>query len=553
MTRTAPSTSDNSPTRQRARGKRPGRRPPVWPQGQPLHRSPDPTNVPGAWFDQTAVDKVVRALRALRHTKGRWARTPFEPEAWQIEHVIAPIWGWKHPDGTRIRRKAWIEVPRKNGKSTLCAALGLVGLAADGEAGAEVYSAAASTAQARITFDDASRMAKGARALAGKLRVLRNAITIPGTASTWRVLSKLAEVAHGLNVHMALVDEVHVHRDGRLIEALETGVGARTQPLILYITTADEGDTTGPYAELHSYAVQVAENVVDDPSWYTAIWAAAESDDPFDERTWAKANPNLGITIQPRFLQDEAKRAGKSPAFLASFLRLYLNRRVRMVKRWLALGEWDATSGIVDPARLRGRKCWGGLDLASTTDVAALVLAFPAADGSYDVLPFFWIPADTVAERSKRVPYAAWAAAGLLETTEGNVIDYKAIRTKLEALALTYDIQEIAYDRWGATQLAQELQDDVGLTMVPLGQGFASMAAPCKELVRLAMARLLRHGGHPVLRWMADNLVFRTDPSGNHKPDREKSAEKIDGMVALIMAIARAMLREDTTWSYGAV
>ncbi len=490
-------------------------------------------------------------LRALRHTKGRWAGRPFEPEDWQIEHIIAPVFGWKYPDGTRIRRKAWIEVPRKNGKSTVCAGLGLVGLAADGEPGAEVYSAAASTDQARAVFDEASRMAKAAKALRGKLKVLKSAITIPGTAAVWRVLSKVGQLAHGKNVHMGIIDEVHVHKDGAIIEALETGTGARLQPLIFYITTADEGDTTGPYEELHTYAAQVAQGVVDDPSFHVAIWAAAEGDDPFDENTWAKANPNLDVTLQRSFLRDEAKRAKKSPAFFASFLRLYLNRRVRVAKRWLALAEWDATAGIVDIERLRGRACYAGLDLASTTDIAALVLVFPYDDGTYDVLPFFWIPRDTMQERSAKVPYAAWVDEGLIEATEGNVIDYKAIRKRIQWVAETFDLKELAYDRWGATQLVQELQDEDGITVVPIGQGMASMSAPLKELIRLVLAKLIRHGGHKVLRWMADNLVLKTDAQGNVKPDRQKSTEKIDGMVALVMAIARAMCAEpEQEWHF---
>jgi phage terminase large subunit-like protein len=544
-------TTKTTPSTSKAKSKKGTTEKQPWPQGMPLYRAPDPTNVPGAWFDQSAVDRVVRALRALRHTKGKWAGKPFSPEQWEIDHIIAPIFGWKHPDGTRIRRKAWIEVPRKNGKSTICAALGLVLLAADREPGAEVYSAAASIDQARAVFDEASRMARGAKALRGKLKVLKRAITIPGTAAVWKVLSKVGQLQHGLNVHAAIIDEVHVHKDGGVIEALETGVGAREQPLILYITTADEGDTTGPYEELHSYAIQVANNVVDDESFYSAIWAAADEDDPFDEQTWAKANPNLGVTIQPTFLRDEAKRAKASPAFFASFCRLYLNRRIRIRQRWLALADWDATAGIVDVEKLRGRACYAGLDLASTTDVAALVLVFPMDDETYEVVPYFWVPKDTIAERSTRVPYATWADQGHIEATEGNVIDYRAIRRKLEELAEVFDIKELAYDRWGATQLAQELQDDLGLTVVPIVQGFAGYAASTKELVRVVLLKALRHGGNPVLRWMADNLVFRMDADGNAKPDREKSAEKIDGMVALLMALGRAMLHtEEKEWAF---
>lgn len=530
MTRTHPS-----------RSKRKGAHAAAWPQGKPLWQTPIPPDVPGAWYDQAAVDRVLRALRALRHTKGRWSGAAFDPEPWQIDHIIGPIFGWKHPDGRRIVNTAWLEIPRKNGKSTTASGLALVLLCADGESGAEVYSAAGDRAQARIVFDAAKQMARGTPQLAKRLKLLASAIVAPRSGSSYRVLSKVAEAAHGLNVSGALIDEVHVHKSRDLIDAIETGTGAREQPLVIFITTADEGEQHSIYAEKHDLTIQLAQGLGVEPSFYGAIWAAADDDDPFSEATWRKANPGLGTTVRLDYLQRESNRAQLSPSYLPTFLRLSLNRRVRSEARFLRLADWDKTAGAVDLEGLAGRYCYAGLDLASTTDIAALVLAFPSDDGTFDVLPFFWIPEENILERERRdrVPYRRWVAEGMVRATPGNVIDYAAIKATIADLSEQYDIRECGFDRWGATQLSLEL-DAEGVTVVPIGQGFASMSPPTKELERMVLEKRLRHGGHPVLRWMVDNTVVRTDPAENVKPDKAKSTGRIDGVVALIMSIDRA-------------
>lgn len=510
-------------------------------KGAPLWQTPLPPDVPGAWFDQAAVDRVVRALRALRHTKGRWAGAPFELEPWQLDYIVSPVFGWKHSDGTRIFRTAWVEMPRKNGKSTVASGLALVLLCADGEQGAEVYSAAGGRDQARIVFDEAKKMARATPALANRLRLLASTISVLKTGSRYQALSRVAEAAHGLNVSGAIVDEVHVHKSRHLIDAIETGTGARTQPLVIFLTTADDGDETTIYAEKHNYTIQLAKRIVSDPTFYGVIWAAEETDDPFAEATWRKANPGLGTTVSLAYIRKEAQRAQAIPAYLPTFLRLSLNRRVRAENRALNIADWDASAGMGAEDRLAGRACYGGLDLSSTLDLTAFVLVFPNDDGTYEVLCRLWTPAETIPERSRRdqVPYQLWVDQGQLLTTPGAVIEYKAIELEIGRLAERYDIREIAYDRWGAAQMRQNIEDG-GLTVVEMGQGYASMSAPTKELLGLVIARKLRHGGHPVLRWMADNLVVRTDPAGNLKPDKERSRQKVDGMVALIMALARA-------------
>lgn len=508
----------------------------------PLWQTPLPPDVPGAWFDQAAVDKVVKALKALRHTKGQWAGHSFELEAWQLEYLVAPVFGWKHPDGSRIIRTVWFEVPRKNGKSTISSGLALVLLCADGEMGAEVYAAAGSREQAKIVFGEARKMALATPALRNGLEILTNALVAPKTGSVLRALSRMAEAAHGLNVHGGIVDEVHVHKSRHLIDAIETGTGARSQPLIIFVTTANDGDETTIYAEKHNYAVQLAKGVVHDPTFYGAIWAAEDTDDPFAESTWRKANPGLGTTVSLEYVRKEAARAKSIPAYFPSFCRLTLNRRIRAENRAMSIADWDASAGLVVPERLEGRVCYGGLDLSSTQDITAFELVFPNDDGTYEVLSHFWTPGETLAERERRdqAPYQHWVDQGVMTATPGAVIDTRQVARDIIRMGERFDIREIAYDRWGASETRLNLED-AGLAVVDMGQGYASMSAPTKGLLDLVVSRKLRHGGHPVLRWMADNLVVRTDPSGNMKPDKEKSRQKIDGMSALIMALDRAM------------
>lgn len=514
-----------------------------WPQGRPLYVTPPPTDVEGAWFDEAAVERVLAVFRALRHTKGRWAKARFELDPWQIEWWVRPVFGWKHPDGTRIVRRAWFEVPRKNGKSTAAAAFALVLLSADGEEGAEVYSAAASLSQAEIVFNEAKKMARAAPVLRGRLQVLKDVLVYPRTGGVYRALSRMADAAHGLNVSGAVVDEVHVHKGRDLIDAIETGTGARSQPLVLFITTAGDGDQGTIYAELHGYVQRLAEGVIADPTTYGAIWAAAEADDPFAEATWRKANPGLGLTISVDYLRKEAERARSTPAYFGSFCRLHLNRQVGAASRYLPLEQWDATenAALMDLDELEGQACYAGLDLSSTTDMTALALVFPRADGRKTVVPYYWMPEESLRERQRRdrVPYATWERMGHLVATPGNVVDYEAVKAKLRELAGRFTIRELAYDPWNATQLVLELQDE-GFTCIPLRQGYASLSAPTKDLLAHVLAGRWHHGGNPVLRWNAANLVVVTDPAGNVKPNKARSTGRIDGLAAAINALDRA-------------
>jgi len=320
--------------------------------------------------------------------------------------------------------------------------------------------------------------------------------------------------------------------------------------LMVMITTAGY-DRTSVCWEQHEYARQVLAGIVEDPSYFAFIAAADEGDDWTDPATWAKANPGLGVTISEEYLREQCARAKASPAYQNAFRRLHLNQWTSQDERWLDMAAWDACDGALP--ELAGRRCFGGLDLASTTDIAAFVLAFPPEreDEPFYLLPFFWTPRETLTERMRkdRVPYDAWVRDGYMTATPGNVIDYGVILRDIEALGQRYKIEQIAFDRWGA-EMVRQLLEGAGFEMVQMGQGFASMSHPTKELLRLVLAHGLMHGGHPVLRWMADNVTVDIDAAGNVKPNKGKSREKIDGIVAAVMALDRAVRNEESASVY---
>lgn len=513
-------------------------------------------------FDELRAEAAVRFFeRLLVHTKGQHAGKPFRLERWQREDIIRPLFGTVNADGSRQYRRAYVEIPRKNGKSTLAAGIALYLLFADAEQGAEVYGAACDRDQASIVFNVAAEMVRRSTVLARMCKVVDSTKRIVVGNSFYRAIPADAGGSHGFNASGIIFDELHAQPNRELWDVLNTSTGARRQPLLFQITTAGYDRNSICY-EQHDYAEKVLAGVIDDPTFFAYIAKADDADDWTRPETWQKANPGLGVTVRADYLRDECRRAQETPAYENTFRRLHLNQWTRQETRWLPLERWDRCAGPLDVAGLRGRACYAGLDLASTTDIAALVLVFPrAADVAaedaagpltvFDVLPFFWIPEDAMRERSHRdrVPYDVWVRQGLIEATPGNVIDYRAIMERFDVLAQTYDIREVGFDRWGSTQLITEMME-AGLTVVPIGQGFASMSAPTKELLNLVLAGRVQHGGNPVLRWMADNMVVRTDPAGNLKPDKGKSSEKIDGMVALVMAIDRATRNQAQGGSY---
>lgn len=506
----------------------------------------------GLIFDETAARHALAFFAVLRHSKGEWAGQPFKLEPWQV-FIIASLFGWKRAaDRTRRFRRAYIEVPRKNGKSTLISGIGLYLLVADGEPGAEVYSAATKRDQARIVHSESIRMVKASPLLKKEIGIFRDNLHVLATNSKYEPLGADSDTMDGLNVHGGIIDELHAHKTRGVVDALDTATGSRRQPLIIEITTAG-WDRQSVCWEHHDYSRQVLEDSVPDDSWFAFVAGIDKDDDWSDPTVWKKANPNYGISVKPDDLKRKAERARKVLAEQNTFKRLHLDVWTEQADRWLDVDEWDFCNTEIDIARLNGRSCYAGLDLASTTDIAALVLVFPDDEDpvGYDLLPFFWVPEETVAERTRKanVPYETWVNLGLMEATEGNVIDYRAILAKFDELAQIFDIKEVAYDRWGATQLIQDMQA-AGLEVISFGQGFVSMSPPTKELLNLVLLRRIRHGGHPVLRWMASNMMVQQDPAGNLKPDKSKSSAKIDGMVAAIMAIDRATRKETTDSKY---
>lgn len=491
-------------------------------------------------FDERAALGAVRFFeRLLRHPKGPRAGQPFRLESWQ-RTIVEQLFGCKDSaSGLRQYRRAYVEVPRGNGKSTWAAGLALYLLAADNEPAAEIFSAAADRDQARLVFDAAKSMVEDAPALRRLVKVYRHSMIIESTRSVYKVLSAEAYSKHGLNPHAVIFDELHAQPTRDLYDVMNTALGKRAQPLMIMITTAGY-DRESICWQQHEYARQVAEGIIDDPSYLGVIYAADSGDDWTDPATWRRANPNLGVSVQEDYLAQECAVALSSPSYQNTFRRLYLNQWTQQDSRWIDMTTWDACNAPLPDLADRG--CYAGLDLASTTDIAALVLAFPPVEEGEPrwLLPFFWIPAENMVERERRdrVPYSTWVRQGLVEATPGNVIDYGYIRQRINDLAEKYGLQEIAYDPWNATQLSVELQGD-GIAMVEMRQGFASMTAPSKELIRLLLAGQIAHGGNAVLRWMADNTAARQDPAGNVKPDKAKSSGRIDGIVAAIMALDR--------------
>lgn len=507
----------------------------------------------GCYYDAAAADRVIKFFsRYLVHAKGEWAGQPMELSLWQEYHT-RNMFGWKRSDGTRVFRTVYIEVPRKNGKSTWIAGLGLYLLSADREMGAEIYSAAADAQQAAIVFDTAKGMVVGNADMRARCKPMRRVIVVHALGASYKVLTADVNTKHGFNSHGVLFDELHTQPNRELWDVLTTSTGSRKQPMVIAITTAGF-DRNSICWEMHEHARKVAQNIIEDGQTYPIIYGSGPEDNWKDPLVWRAANPNLGISISEKYLADACQLAVNNPSFENTFRRLHLNQWTSQETRWIPMKAWDATPGEVVYEDLLGKECYGGLDLASSIDIAALDLIFPkkveTETGRITIfknLSFFWIPEDNIEERCKGgVRYDLWVKQGLIRTTPGNIIDFDFIVRDIAQLMAKFKILEVAYDRWGAAKITNDLQE-LGLTIVPFGQGFGSMSAPSKELLRLVLAKQFHHGANPVMRWMADNVIVRQDPAGNIKPDKSKSSNKIDGIVATIMALDRAVRKEGST------
>jgi len=512
-------------------------------------------------FSAELADRAVNFIELLPHTKGEWAGKPFKLRDWQRDDIIRPLFGTVNEDGRRQYRTAYIEIPRKNGKSAIASGVANYLLFADNEPGAEIYGAAYTKEQAGMVFNVARQMVLKTPELLKRSKVIDSSkrIVVPGTDSFYRAIPAEEASSHGFNAHGIIFDELHTQKNRLLWDVLATSTGARRQPLTFVITTAGY-DRLSICWEQHCYAIgllklrgEIPEDwykdiptaVVDDPTFFAYVRAIPEEWDWLDENNWHIANPALGTFRSLEEMRSMAAKAAQLPQLQNAFRRLYLNQWTMSDVRWLDMSAWDRSAGVVNEEDLRGQLCYGGLDLAATTDLAAFVMVFPMGDGSYKVLPHFWIPGDGIEDRElrDRVPYRLWVKQGYVTASPGATIDYDSIRAYVDNAAKRFKLAEVAFDPWNAFEMARKM-DESGLTVLEVRQNFQNLSAPSKELARLILDENFHHGGNPVLRWMADNVVTISDENENLRPTKKRSKGRIDGIVAAIMALDRAMRHE---------
>lgn len=501
-------------------------------------------------FDEAAASRATSFFALLPHVKGKWAGQSFKLEPWQLE-IVSALFGWKvRKGGPRLYRECYLEVPRKQGKSTMAAGVAGILTFADREPGAEVYSLAVDREQAGIVFNVLREMVEASPELSKRSESFRRSIVVPKTRASYKVLSADVPNKHGLNASGYVVDEVHAHPNRELIDVMATSTGSREQPLGFLITTAGVRPGPGENSigwEKHHYTEQVASGIVSDPSFLGVIYAAEPEDDWTSEETWAKANPGLDVTVSREYLRRECQKAQAIPAYENTFRRLHLNTWTAQSVRWISLDTWDRSAGMVDPEKLEGRECYAGIHLASTKHAGSLVLLFVAPDGSYDVLPYFFIPEAAVKNSDlENASWAEWAKQGFVEITRGNVTDYDAIHSRLSELAKTFQIEEVGFNPQNAIQFTNDLEDS-GLDLRPAVPTFGTLNAATKELERAVLDGKLRHGGNPVLRYMADAAAVELNAEGNIKLSQKLSMGNISGLQALVQAMNCAERVEDST------
>lgn len=506
------------------------------------------------WFDEEAALRAIAFVEeCCTHVKGELAGTPLILEDWQ-KAVFANLFGWKRPDGTRRYRETLIFIPRKNSKTTMAAAIVLLVLYTDGEPGADLYSAAAEREQARLCFEVVQGMIRNEPELNAHANLLRYSTEVGD--GVYRAISAEAGTKHGQNAHLVVIDELHAHKTPELTEVLMTGTGSRSQPLVAHLSTSDYEREGSICNTKHDYACRVRDNQGDpaqpghDPSFLPVIYEAEKDDDFTDPKVWAKANPNLGVSISEDYIRRECKRAQEDPAYENTFKRLHLNIRTEAVCRWLTTLAWDRCQADIRIEDYAGERCWCGLDLASTDDFTAFAIVFGDMD-ELAVFPYFWVPEETArrVEIERRIPYSVWARDGHLTLTSGETTSYREIRAEINRLVTEYrlQVQEIAADAlFQGLQIVQDLGEQDGLPVIEHRQGYLSMATPTKVTKEAILGGRLKHDGHPVLRWMIANTVVQTDDIGNEKPTKKKSEGKIDGVVGTIMGVGRALGGEET-------
>lgn len=505
------------------------------------------------WFDAAAAEKAVAFFpRYLRFTKGEWAGQPFVLEPWQADDIIRPLFGWKRKDGTRRYRRCIVWIPRKNGKTELAGGISLLALMADAERGGEVYSIASGGDQAKIVFDIATTMVINSQDLARHLETFKTSIYCPELGASFKPLTGRPHGKHGLNPSGIIGDEIHEWVDADLYTFVHQGSGARRQPLEFLISTFG---TRGGYGyELWRECERILSGESEDEETLVVVYRAEEGDDWTDPATWAKANPNYPRSPKHDYLAAECSKAQTSPRQENDFKRYHLNIWTEQAVRWLPMDSWGASTRRWEDAdfekALEGRRCFGGGDLSSTTDLTAYSLWFPPEEwwqgendkGTWTKLTRAFVPKDTIERRARqdRVPYDEWVRSGALRATDGNVVDYEFFKASVFQDAARFKIEAFGIDQFLAVQLAIQLREQ-GINAVLMRQGFLTLSAPSKELERLVLSRRIDHGGHPVARWCAANAAIATDPAGNIKPAKDRSTERIDVIAADVNALGMAL------------
>ena len=517
------------------------------------------------YFDENDAAKAVEFFPLfLTHHKGqRWAGQPFDLLDWQRELIVRPLFGWKRAkDGLRRFRKLLLFVAKKQGKTELVAGLANLVLFCDGEPGAEIMVAAADREQARLLFGEAKAMVEDCPDLAGRADVLQSAIYYRETRSTMKVISAEARTKHGPNLHCVIVDELHAQPDRELVETLEKGIAARPQPLVMYLTTAGSDFESIAYEE-YQYAKRLISGTIDDPSVLPVIFETDPKADWREPATWRQANPSLGVTVLEEYYAAEVAKAINEPRKQNAFKQLHLNLWTQQETVWIPLEAWDGCQVDDLVADNQGARlvAIGGLDLSSKIDLSAFVVLVRrddlgrqrtevegqgalGVDFAVDVIPFFWMPEDTLRRRAQEdaIPYGLWAEQGHLRVTPGATVDYATVLdTVVDELAPRYGFREIAYDPWSATQFAQQLEAKK-FTPVEVAQNMKRLSEPAKLLEALIRSRRLRHGDHPVMRWCVENCAVYEDPAGNIRPKKPSAKKRIDGVAAAITALSRLMV-----------
>lgn len=492
------------------------------------------------YFDKETAEIRLDFYNLCRQYKGDSAGKPINPELWQC-FVQGCVFGWKRKED-KLRRftEVYEQVGKKNGKSTDAASTALYCMTVDGESGAEVYSAATSRDQAKIIFETARQMVMRSPELSEYVNVLTNNINVPSTASKFEPVSKEAGTLDGRDVYLGLIDELHAHKNREVYDILKGGTVARSQPIIWVVTTAGF-DTNGICRERYDYAMKVLEGVIEDDTLFAYIAQPDEGDDILNPENFVKANPNLGVSVKMKDLMTKAKQATEIPAAYNQFACKHMNLWVSSSVKWMNMEKWNR-SGEGIGVDLTHRRCYCGVDLSAKLDLTSVVFDFPLGDGVYAVLHHSFIPEATMIEKEHKdnVPYSAWVRQGYLTAIPGEVIEQQWIMEYIMAQSRKYQIVEIDYDPWNASEFGQRMEAE-GFTCVEVRQGVYTLSEPMKDVERLAVQGKLVHFGDPVLRWAVSNIVATADSNGNIKPDKSKTTQRIDPGAAMITAHSRAI------------